>query len=608
MSTSDDTPSFTIKKRKPPRGASSTRGGISKLSFTDSHEQQGEEQEQAVTEAVEQEGSAVVIRNRLGGGPKNKNNKIGSSSSSSISSSSVRRVNPIILPPTTTNNTLTLTTGTSSGSGIYSKEYLNQLKNSQSNAPPPREEEDELTMSKFPNHHDHDYDYKLLPTDHDIQRAKSRREELRKTTLGDDYISLGTGTVVGFPSGNKKGDSRLIREEDELGDGDEEFSSFTQSNETLPLGKKQNRNAAIKFKNELKEMIDQHEEEDDDQDEEEDDDEEMKRWEESQIRRGGDTNKKTVTSSNPTKKKVYKPTPIPQSRTLPSLSGVSSRLSQSLSTLSSSHLVDSQSLSHFNQELSSLDTQETELKHQVLQTEQKLEWFSQFKNLVENWADFLDEKFPKLEEIEKGYLDLLKEKYEIVEKRRFENDSDDVSLFTGVCLPITKKSLRRRRRQRTRRTEGEDVEMEQAEEEGEEGEDSNPRSVNRTTRRIERQKRYDERDRNNRGEGEEEDLGYFTDSSLSLSQSQDLSLALSSLESSLKSLFKDVLNDDFRDPNLGIRDKFLEWKKLWKEEYEMLFGSLGLVGVWEFWARVEMSNWNPFQVSVLSLSLSLSLS
>jgi len=63
---------------------------------------------------------------------------------------------------------LTLTTGTSSGSGgIYSKEYLNQLKNSQSNAPPPppppREEEEADTTRPLEERTEEEIEYYAPP-------------------------------------------------------------------------------------------------------------------------------------------------------------------------------------------------------------------------------------------------------------------------------------------------------------------------------------------------------------------------------------------------------------------------------------------------------------
>lgn len=101
---------------------------------------------------------------------------------------------------------------------------------------------------------------------------------------------------------------------------------------------------------------------------------------------------------------------------------------------------------------------------------------------------------------------------------------------------------------------------------------------------------------------EEEDAGAWTDDELSTGDAGDLADALKSLRESLASVFSDVKADDFRDPNLGIRRKFEEWREKFGEEYRNAFGGLAMVGVWEFWARVEMALWNPFEVSCCLLT------
>ena len=142
----------------------------------------------------------------------------------------------------------------------------------------------------------------MIPTSNTITQAIQRREELRKTGFSssgtnDGFISLD----VGFA--NKGGDSRLVREEDELGDGDEDLAAYTGSMEKVPLGKKANKEAARKLRGEMGEMI---EEVEGDVSEE---DEEMRRWEEAQIRRGGDGAKRESAKKLGTAKKSYRPAP-----------------------------------------------------------------------------------------------------------------------------------------------------------------------------------------------------------------------------------------------------------------------------------------------------------
>lgn len=116
-----------------------------------------------------------------------------------------------------------------------------------------------------------------MPSESSILNAKQRRERIRTTTAasGEDYISL---SVI-KRSDESKGphpDSRLMREEDELGEGDDgrcffcsficmsyselcchvaEFAEFTSAQERIPLGKKSKKVAANKRKEAMQEMI-----------------------------------------------------------------------------------------------------------------------------------------------------------------------------------------------------------------------------------------------------------------------------------------------------------------------------------------------------------------
>lgn len=206
-----------------------------------------------------------------------------------------------------------------------------------------------------------------------------------------------------------------------------------------------------------------------------------------------------------------------------------------------------------------------------------------------------------MEKIESSYLAIQRERYEIVARRRFADDSDDVSLFTGVAI---NDELNRIGRRGVGEEEEEDDESERLRKNGLE-----PRSIVRNTRRAERERRYLERTTRTNSTGqpqqdqsEREDPGYFTDSDLSHGDSSDLSIALNDLTVRLNDLFSDVKSDEFRDPNLTIRRKFEEWRSRFREEYDLTFAGLAMVGVWEFWARVEMVRWNPFEVTFHFLS------
>lgn len=91
--------------------------------------------------------------------------------------------------------------------------------------------------------------------------------------------------------------------------------------------------------------------------------------------------------------------------------------------------------------------------------------------------------------------------------------------------------------------------------------------------------------------------GFSTDSSLSSDQEEDFRLAIAKLKGKAEDVFSDVRAGEFRDPSQGLGKWFGEWKEKYEDIYVGAWGGLGLVGAWEFWARLEIVGWNPFQVS-----------
>lgn len=124
----------------------------------------------------------------------------------------------------------------------------------------------------------------MLPTESAIAAAKARRETARRlginssmdNTASSDFISLEIGPVT------SKRESRLVREEDEIGEGEDDHAEFTGANERIPLGKKPKAALEKRRKEGILEAIDLM---DEDMLEGEED-EEARKWELAQIRRG----------------------------------------------------------------------------------------------------------------------------------------------------------------------------------------------------------------------------------------------------------------------------------------------------------------------------------
>ena len=112
-----------------------------------------------------------------------------------------------------------------------------------------------------------------IPASSVVTAAKEKRERLRKTaSVGDDYISLSLTKRDDYSNGPHP-ESRLVREEDELGEGDDgepirrvveklpthsvyvEYSEYTSAQERIALGKKSRKVEALKRREDMSELI-----------------------------------------------------------------------------------------------------------------------------------------------------------------------------------------------------------------------------------------------------------------------------------------------------------------------------------------------------------------
>jgi GC-rich sequence DNA-binding factor len=274
----------------------------------------------------------------------------------------------------------------------------------------------------------------IIPSESSILNAKQKRERLRTTGTSneEDFISL---SVI-RRSDESKGphpESRLMREEDELGEGDDgmfkpitfgsdshlipEFAEYTSAQERVPLGKKSKKAAAGKRKEAMQEMIEdacvsmliRFNQSSVNRHFRAEEDEETKEWEQEQLRRGGHLGDESFDQAPV--KQVYKPAPsksvvgpqsihtntprtllVPTSSAIPSLGSAIARLTQSLTALTTSHASNTAAMSSLAEEREELDKKEMEMREMVRKAEAKKSWFVAFNEWVENVATFLDEK------------------------------------------------------------------------------------------------------------------------------------------------------------------------------------------------------------------------
>ncbi|KII90784.1 hypothetical protein PLICRDRAFT_52485 [Plicaturopsis crispa FD-325 SS-3] len=443
----------------------------------------------------------------------------------------------------------------------YDKAYLSELKAStpSSRPPPPRDDSFDIDMSvddiSFQSNDVFESET-AIPSESSIINAKQKRERLRGSGREEDFISLSVARRPDESQGPHP-NSRLVREDDELGEAEEEFAEYTSAQERIALGKKSKKVEAIKRRDAMKDMIADADEEDD----------ETMEWESEQLRRGGHTASDFV--EKPPVKKIYKAAPIPPSTTIPTLGHAIGRLTHSMTSLTTSHAKNTSAMSSLSEERAQLDARETEMRAMINRAEAKRSWFVAFREWVESVATFLDEKFPQLEKLEDDHLSILKERAEMIAARRKGDDEDDLSIFLG-SLPVEAQH------------DGDDVD-----EMGRAAPRSNPLAARRDRRRA----------RQARRKPTNADEGYSTDSSLPPSDAADYKTAIGRLSADAAAVISDVRAEEFRNPSAGLGKWFDEWRQRFGESYTGAWGGLGLVGAWEFWVRLEILGWNPLEDS-----------
>ncbi|KAL4080710.1 GCFC-domain-containing protein [Scleroderma citrinum] len=473
----------------------------------------------------------------------------------------------IIQNSNTLPDTLDQATIRTNGEPVYDAAYLSQLKASMQSTRPPVHDavyDADVSMSAELSVIDA-LDTSVvndvpIPSQSSIQAAKEKRERLRTMGQEDDYISLTVTTRSDVYQGPHP-ESRLMREEDDLGEGDDEFAEYTSARERIALGKKSRKLEATKRKDAMQELITEANEED----------EESLEWEREQLRRGGLDAFANADAANV--KQVYKPAPIPLPADVPALGPAVDRLAQSLAALKASHTSNTNAAESLLTEQDQLDARETELREMIAKAETKRRWFADFKEFMESVATFLDEKCPELEELEEKYLSIIRERAEKISQRRRNDDEGDLALvFGSPPEPLAEEELDELGRVVPR---------------------ANPVAL-RKERRVARVMRRRRRQlREGVSEADDKEEGYSTDASLP--DDKEYQATVEKITDSGGHVFSDVQAEEFRDPSLGIGKWFRQWRRRYGDSYTGAWGGLGLLGAWEFWTRLELSGWNPLE-------------
>lgn len=408
----------------------------------------------------------------------------------------------------------------------------------------------------------------MIPSESSIKAAREKRDRLRKTGAPEgaeeEFISLSVAKRDEFAQGPHPS-SRLMREDDDLGEGDDDDAEYTGAQERIALSKKGRKNAEKERKKGIVELIEEADEQD----------EETMEWELAQVKRAVPAEYEAEKSQKQ-QPRSYKPSPIPTPSSIPTLDSAISRISHTLTNFTASHTQSTDAIAALTDEQMKFDVEEAELRRQVEHAEEKRAWFQTFRDRVETVAEFLDEKFPALEKLEAEHISLLSERAEMVNKRRIDDDEDDLVLLYGVPADMQDSG-------------GQVDELGRAL--------PSTTGADSAVRRERRQERIRRHAAGSLDGAAVTEQGYATDSRLSHSDAADFEQAMATLRNKVQAeIFQDVKAKAFKDPKHGIAIWFKEWKEKWPDIYHSAFGGMGLVQAWEFWARVELVGWIPLDV------------
>jgi hypothetical protein len=191
----------------------------------------------------------------------------------------------------------------------------------------------------------------IIPSEAEIREKKERRARLAKE---NDFISLnddsGSGGVLLLP--RKKKESRLVREDEDLGEGFEEFVE----DGGISLGKKAERERSRRRRAEMEELIHEAEKSSTDEDDESDI-ERRAEYEAAQTRAGAYTLNKDDNARPPQPRTPPKITP------LPSLSDALSRLQSALNSMEATKAAKLKKLEDLLHQKSEISTREAEIQN-----------------------------------------------------------------------------------------------------------------------------------------------------------------------------------------------------------------------------------------------------
>ena len=241
----------------------------------------------------------------------------------------------------------------------YSKDYILELKSSTPSTPKVTEslsaEENEAekaidVVSKF-GHLDEVRDNALIPTEAEIREKKQRRARLAQE---QDFVSLSDDDErdqISLLPRRKKEESRLVREDEDFGEG---FDEFVEDGK-ISLGKKAEREQSRRRRTEMQGMIEDAENVSGD----DSDDSETERnaaYEAAQTRAG------TYASTKETNGRVARPKTPPKITPLPSLTATLCLLQVALNNIESQRMQKAKAMDDLRHQKAEVAAREVEIQ------------------------------------------------------------------------------------------------------------------------------------------------------------------------------------------------------------------------------------------------------
>ncbi|SOV01286.1 uncharacterized protein UDID_01140 [Ustilago sp. UG-2017a] len=448
-------------------------------------------------------------------------------------------------------------------------------------------DDDALARSKFPSDFAHD----TIPSESVIRAAKEKRAKLRAAApAGKDFISIAPSpTSSALKSCNRMEvddgphpHSRLQREEDEFGDGEEEFAEYTGATERIPIGEKAEKEWKERQRREMEAAVQGDLDQDADVPVEEEVDEDEVEWERAQLSRtqpfAHSTSSSRARSREPS---PFTPASIPAATPLPSVGTCSTRLALTLRALEQSTSASEAVVKSTTKELETLDEAEKENKLNVVAMEEKASWFDELDEFVGSLARFMEEKMDEVEVLETETVELAARRTRMLGKKRTQWFED--KLEQGLGLRPSSSVVP-------------DFAKEQNEEE----------EAMDTTIETARNK-------------EVHDVSQLDQ--LTPADELSYSLARQSVLSKLQYIFSEVQAPEYLHPAAtasttssklpflssshrleefhprSVVSRFQDWRRLYPEEYSQVWGGLSVAQIWEFYARCEMIPWDTLPSS-----------